>query len=711
MITDAAQSLLERRYFNSDETSWTDVCSRVAKNVSEEEPHDITHWRREFYKIMKDLDFIPNSPTLMNAGTPIQYLSACMVLPVEDSIEGIFESVKNAAIINQAGAGTGFSFSKIRPEGDIVNSTGGVASGPISFMKNFDTATETVKQGGRRKGANMGVLRVDHPDIFQFINCKDTDGEFSNFNLSVGITDEFMDALENDEMFDLINPRTGEVVNQVFANHIWQAIITQAWKNGEPGIIFLDEINRRHPINEEIDAVNVCGEQPLLPNEQCTLGAINLSNMIENDEINWAHLKSVIASAVRFLDNCIDANKYPLPELEVMAKKYRKIGLGVMGWAEMLIKLGIPYNSEEALELAEKLSGFINEHAIYTSEILSVEKGEFLGFDNTTIESWRRNAVLTTVAPTGSRSQIANTSGGIEPFFEFKYYHTDKDGIVTAFDYDFGDVDERALVTAQEIESEWHIKMQAAWQKNVGASISKTINLSEDVTIKDVGKMYQMAYELGCKGLTIYRDGSRENQPLNKEPQHIDKTSEISMERGFVETAKLEADGTRYKMQTGCGTCYATITNDEEKILETFIETKNGGCKSSMEAMSRLISLALRGGVKIEDVVDQLKSVSPCIAYIREENTDKGTSCPSAVGYKLIKEAKKLNKENDTNEEVASGNVTIRNNARPSDFIELEAMEVNEEENRGAICPDCGAEIRQASGCVVCEVCGWSQCG
>lgn len=701
VLTKGAQELLERRYFVEDEETWVDLCYRVAVNISEQETHDIDHWRREFLKIMKDLDFIPNSPTLMNAGTPIQYLSACMVLPVDDSIEGIFESVKNAAIVNQAGAGTGFSFSKIRPEGDIVNSTGGIASGPISFMKNFDMATQTVKQGGRRKGANMGVLRVDHPDIFDFITCKDEDGVFENFNLSVGLTDEFMKALENGDTFDLVNPRNGEVYTTVFASEIWELIVKQAHKNGEPGIVFLDEINRKHPINEEIHAVNVCGEQPLLENEQCTLGAINLSNMVIDGEIAWTKLESVIKSAVRFLDNSIDANKYPVDGLEEKAKLYRKIGLGVMGWAEMLINLGIPYDSEEALFLAEELGKFINDNAIWASEILGAEKGYFPGFDNTEIEVPRRNAVLTTVAPTGSRAQIANTSYGIEPFYDFKYYHVDKDGIVTEFDYDFGDADEEVLRKAPDISPFWHIRMQASWQKHIGSSISKTINLPAETTAEEVSEMYMLAYKLGCKGMTVYRDGSRENQPLNAgDVNSNDKkeTEQTILERGYIETAKLEADGTRYKMQTGCGTCYATLTNDGDKILETFIETKNGGCKSSMEAMSRLVSLALRGGIHIDDVVDQLKSVSPCIAYVRQEDTDKGTSCPSAVAYKLLKEKQKLMLKDETV-------VTAE------EFENLIEGVSKEESNNSALCPDCGGELRQASGCVVCEVCGWSQCG
>lgn len=693
-LTKGAKKLLKRRYFTGDESSWTDVCSRVATNVAKEEKHDHIHWRREFYKALADLDFIPNSPTLMNAGTPIQYLSACMVLPVDDSIEGIFETVKNAAIINQAGAGTGFSFSKIRPKNDVVNSTGGIASGPISFMRNFDMATETVKQGGRRKGANMGLLRVDHPDIYDFVTCKDEDGAFRNFNISVGITDKFMNAVKKGELFDLVNPRTGEIHTQIFASDLWNTIVEQAHKNGEPGLVFLDEINRRHPINEEIEAVNVCGEQPLLPNEQCTLGAINLSNMVIDGEISWTKLERVVDVGVRFLDNSIDANKYPIEGLEEMAKKYRKIGLGVMGWAEMLIKLDIPYNSEEALFLAEELSEFINKRAVWASEIIGTEKGYFPGFDNTTIETPRRNSVLTTVAPTGSRAQLANTSYGIEPFFAFKYYHRDKDGNINSFDYDFTEyASEEALVSAQNISPEWHIKMQAAWQKNIGSSISKTINLPDGITKEEVEQMYMLAYELKCKGITVYRDGSREDQPLNtgdKKASHDKEVSKTSSDRGFVETAKLEANGTRYKMQTGCGTCYANITNDGDKVIETFIETKNGGCKSSIEAVSRLTSLALRGGISLKDVVDQLKSVSPCLSYVMQDGTDRGTSCPSAVAYKLIKEADKLL-------------------ANEEESPEVKEVIIQEEVN--VKCPECGSALKQASGCIVCEICGWSQCG
>jgi len=690
-LTINAKELLRKRYFTEDENSWADLCDRVSTNIAEQEDIDKLFWQTKFYETLYDVDFLPNSPTLMNAGTPLQYLSACMVLPIDDSIEGIFETVKNAAIVNKSGAGTGFSFSNIRPEGDIVNSTGGKASGPISFMKNFDTATETVKQGGRRKGANMGVLRVDHPDIYKFIKCKDEDGVFTNFNISVGITDDFMKAVEQDTLFDLVNPKTKDVWDVVKAKDLWDTIIYQAWKNGEPGVIFLDEINRRHPINEEIHAVNVCGEQPLLPNEQCTLGAINLAHMLKDGEIDWSKIEDTIEVAVRFLDNSIDANNYPVEELETMAKKYRKIGLGVMGWAEMLIKLGIPYNSEEAINLAEEMSRFINEHAIWKSEILGAEKGFFPGLSNTNIKNPRRNAVLTTVAPTGSRSQIANTSGGIEPFFEFKYYHRDKDGHITEFDYDFGDVNPAALVVAKEISPEWQIKMQAAWQKHIGSSISKTINMYNDVTVEEVDKIFKLAYRKSCKGITVYRDGSRKDQPLSAK-------KEETKNRGYVEPAMIEASGSRYKMQTGCGTMYCTVTNDEEKIIETFIETKNGGCKSSTEAMSRLISLALRGGIKLEDVVDQLKSVSPCLSYVMRDNTDEGTSCPYAVGIKLLKEYKKL--------ELGEEDKELK-------LAEEKKILVKEhyKDDKDSFCPDCGNKLRHASGCVVCDICGWSKCG
>ena len=352
MITENAKSLLEDRYMLENENSWSDICNRVAKNIAEQE-EDPTKYQSKFYDIIHDLDFIPNSPTLMNADTDLQFLSACLVLPVEDSMEGIYDAIKNQALVTKAGAGTGFAFSDLRPKGDIVHSTNKQSTGPLSFMKVFDQSTEAVKQGGRRKGANMGVLNVHHPDIEDFIDAKTEEGVLENFNLSVGITDEFMEALENGEKYKLYNPRNNKIWDTIPAKRVWDKIVKNAHKNGEPGVVFLDEINRKHPVNEEIKGVNVCGEQPLLEGESCNLGAINLANFVEGDEVNWHRLKDVIKTATRFLDDVIDANDYPIDLIEKKTKKYRKIGLGVMGWHEMLIKLNVRYDSEKALELAE----------------------------------------------------------------------------------------------------------------------------------------------------------------------------------------------------------------------------------------------------------------------------------------------------------------------------------------------------------------------
>ena len=551
--TEAAMSLLRDRYMQDDEHSWLGICNRVAHNIASQETEEENqiYYEGEFFDILKRMDFIPNSPTLMNAGTDLQFLSACLVLPVEDSIEGIFSAIKEQAQVSKAGAGTGFAFSRLRPKGSLVSSTGEPSSGPIPFMEIFDKNTDAIIQGGRRKGANMAVMRVDHPDITEFINIKYepdrrnqeilqklkdnmqlnreqiakakrilVESQFTNFNISVGANAKFMEAVEKDGEIELTNPKDGESWGKIPARELWQKIIERAWTNGDPGMVWLDKINEEHPVNERIESVNVCGEVPLLPYESCNLGAINLANFAEKGSFDWSRLEKVIPVAVRFLDNVIDANEYPVPDIEKSTKEYRKIGVGVMGFHEALIRQNIAYDSEEGLEFAEYLFQFINSKAIEASQDLAKEKGKFPGFDNTTIDKPRRNAVLTTVAPTGSRSMIANTSGGIEPFYSMKYKHIDSEGNERMMDYDFTEVaDDDVLVTALEIEPEWHVRMQAAAQRYVGSAVSKTVNLPNDATVKDVSDIYKMAYDLGCKGITIYRNGSRAEQVLNDCPE------------------------------------------------------------------------------------------------------------------------------------------------------------------------------------------------
>lgn len=520
-----------------------------------------------FYGIMSRLEFLPNSPTLMNAGTEIGQLAACFVLPVGDSIEEIFDALKYMALIHKSGGGTGFSFSRLRPSGDIVGSTKGVASGPVSFMRIFDVATDVIKQGGRRRGANMGILRVDHPDILEFISAKAKEGFFSNFNLSVGVTDAFMEAVEKDETYNLINPRTGEPVKRLRARSIFNSLVLSAWKTGDPGIIFLDEINRHNPTPKigQIESTNPCGEVPLLPYESCNLGSINLSKMVKDGEVDWDRLRGVVRLAVHFLDNVIDASKYPLPQVNKMTKANRKIGLGVMGFAEMLIQLNIPYDSNEAVDVAEKVMSFISKEALKRSEELALERGSFPNFDESI---WKergykalRNATLTTIAPTGTISIIAGTSSGIEPLFAISFirnvigtqlFETNPLFEKVARERGFysselmteiarkGSIQDmknipedvrRIFVTAFDIEPEWHVKMQAAFQKYVDNAVSKTVNLPQDATLDDVYKIYWLAYKLKCKGITVFRYGSRREQVLVTQPpeeQYIRAASEYA---------------------------------------------------------------------------------------------------------------------------------------------------------------------------------------
>jgi ribonucleoside-diphosphate reductase alpha chain len=511
----------------------------------------VEEYAKKFYEIMVNLEFLPNSPTLMNANTVLGQLSACFVIPVEDSIESIYDALKYTAIIHKSGGGTGFSFSKLRPQGDMVGSTKGVASGPVSFMQIFDVSTDVIKQGGKRRGANMGILRVDHPDIVQFINAKGFEGKFKNFNLSVAITDSFMEALENDENIKLINPRTREPVGEMPARQIWNLITSQAWKTGDPGVIFIDEINRHNPtpLLGEIEATNPCGEQPLLPYESCNLGSINLSRFVENGSINWEKLRKVVRIAVRFLDDVIDANKYSLPQIEYMTKQTRKIGLGVMGFAEMLIKLGIPYASNEALEIGEKVMEFIEKVSHEESSNIANAKGVFLAWENSI---WfekgirMRNATTTTIAPTGSISIIAGTSSGIEPLFALVYVrqileNTEMLEVNQLFEEELkrrglysdslmrdvarrGTIQDmnippdlkRLFLTAHDMDFRWHVLMQAVFQRHTDNAVSKTINMRNDATLEEVEKAYMLAYKLRCKGITIYRDRSKREQVLYK---------------------------------------------------------------------------------------------------------------------------------------------------------------------------------------------------
>jgi ribonucleoside-diphosphate reductase alpha chain len=553
--------VLERRYLVRDESGSIvetprGMFNRVAKAIASAEllygsESEVLRWEEEFYGMMSRLEFLPNSPTLMNAGTSIGQLSACFVLPVGDSMVEIFEAVKNMALIHQSGGGTGFSFSRLRPKNDVVKSTGGIASGPVSFMQIFDTATDVVKQGGRRRGANMGVLSVYHPDVLEFITVKSRTDLFKNFNLSVAVTDEFMQALAEGKQYSLRNPRTGQEVETKWAQDVFDLIVATAWKCGDPGLIFIDEVNRHNPTPDlgRIDATNPCGEQPLLPYESCNLGSINLSAMMNGGELDWDKLGATVRKAVRFLDDVIDATRFPLSEIEQVTKGNRKIGLGVMGFAEMLIKMGIPYDSEEAVDAGERLMQFVTDTARSASVDLARERGSFPNFERSV---WRRkgcdrlrNATVTSIAPTGTIGLIAGVSSGIEPVFALSYFRNIADGTrlleqnalfeQTARDKGFyasglmteiartGSIRDvtgipadvrRTFVTALDISPGWHVRMQAAFQKYTDNGVSKTVNLPHSATLRDVRDVYLLAHEMKCKGITVYRYGARAGQTL-----------------------------------------------------------------------------------------------------------------------------------------------------------------------------------------------------
>ncbi len=744
-LTENALRVLERRYLQKDKEGRVietpaELFRRVAKAIASAEtgydsPADTAAVEEEFYGIMSNLEFLPNSPTLMNAGRELGQLSACFVLPIEDSMESIFDAVKNTALIHKSGGGTGFSFSRLRPETDRVGSTGGVASGPISFMKAFDATTDVIKQGGTRRGANMAILNVDHPDIEKFITAKEDMSSLTNFNLSVAVTEEFMEAVKSDSDFNLINPRTGEVQKTVKAKDLFDRIVDMAWKTGDPGIVFIDRINEYNPTPQlgKIESTNPCGEQPLLPYESCNLGSINLSRMLQESEgkmvIGYDKLAATIKTAVRFLDNVIDVNRFPLEEITKMTRSTRKIGLGIMGFADMLIQMGIPYDSEEALKTGEDVMKFVNDEAMKTSVALAEERGVFPAFEGSIYDIPEgprpRNATCTTIAPTGTLSIIAGCSSGIEPLFALSYIHNILDGaqmveVNPFFDqaakeqgfytdklmeqlatgtqlHSMNDIPEdvkQLFVTAHDISPEWHVKMQASFQKSTHNAVSKTVNFPEDATREDIAKVYMMAYEEELKGITIYRDKSREYQPLSTGPaekneQEMPVRTGISpRERPKVTTATVE------EVLTGCGGIYVTVGSDEFGICEVFLTLgKSGGCASAqLEAIGRLISVALRSGIDMNSIIKQLRGIRcPSIAWSEGKSI---LSCADAI-------ATILERHNNTD--------TGNDEETSTSFTPIQPT-IGLTRNVGGQCPDCGSLLAYQEGCFICHGCGYTKC-
>jgi ribonucleoside-diphosphate reductase alpha chain len=732
-LTPNALTVLSKRYFlkNSKGETIEDVdkmFGRVAGAVSNAERvlfpdgNCAESMKIAFFDMLRNLEFLPNSPTLMNAGRKNGQLSGCFVLPIGDSMEEIFEAVKQAALVHKSGGGTGFSFSSLRPANDVVRSTSGVSSGPVSFMSVFNSATEAIKQGGTRRGANMGCLRVDHPDIKAFITCKSEQGAFNNFNISVLLTEQFMEAVAKGNKYPLRNPRNGQVVVYEDAKEVFDLIVQMAWKNGEPGIIFIDRINEcnQTPNIGKIESTNPCGEQPLLPYESCNLGSINLSRMLTPDkELDWTKLQETTKKAVRFLDDVVTVNQYPAPEIDAATKANRKIGLGVMGFADMLIDLGIPYNSDAAVQLGEKIMLEIELVGREESVALGHSRGSFPNFEGS---DWQtrigldamRNATVTTIAPTGTLSIIAGCSSGIEPLFALAYSRNVGSTLGSDLQVDvhpafatiakergfysqelmqkiaekgscqgMSEVPEdvqRVFITSMDIDPEWHVKMQAAFQKHTDNAVSKTVNMPEASTQTDIEAIYKLAYELGCKGITVYRYGSRDVQVLNIGCGGKNKIEEVAPRVRPVVTS-----GTTERIRTGCGNMYVTINEDDQGLCEIFTRLgKAGGCASSqLEAIGRLVSLSLRAGVDVADIKKHLRGIRcPELGW---DQCGQVQSCADAIGIAIEHH---LDRKNGTTTTVPTKTI--------SDIV---------------VCPDCGSYIEHAAGCATCRVCGWSKCG
>jgi len=724
-FSDNARFVLHKRYLRKDDNGEIietpeEMLWRVASAVAYAEESyggGSEEWAEKFYNMMAELEFMPNSPTLMNAGTAKGQLSACFVLPIGDSMEDIFGALSATALVHKSGGGTGFNFSGVRPAGDRVRSTSGVASGPISFMELFDHTTEVVKQGGTRRGANMGILEVSHPDIKTFITIKKESKKLTNFNISVGLPDAFMKAVENGGEWDLINPRTGEKTSTESAVELWDMLIDGAWKSGDPGVVFLDRIESGNmvPSCGRLDSTNPCGEQPLFPYESCNLGSINLMMMAdEHGEIDWDHLDRTVRMAVRFLDNVIDCNTYPLDAINEMTRANRKIGLGIMGWAELLFAREIRYGSRESLDLAEKVMGFIQRVGHEESEALAGVRGSFPNWKGSLWEAQgrpMRNATVTTIAPTGTISLIADCSSGIEPVFALAFRRKAFDGDTLVYVNGFleralakmgeqsahvlesvlatgtlenVDVPSRlkqVFVTAHDIPYREHVEMQAAFQKYTDNAVSKTINLPHSATHEDVRDSYLLAYSLECKGITIYRDRCKETQVLYHGAETAESKPKKSPDAaGRVKPRKRPSNllGSTVKIQTSFGNLYLTLNMFENEPFELFATLGKSGkdTQAHTEALGRLISLLLRSSVPVRSIIEQLKGIGGSQPVLENDGDGIILSLPDAIAQGL---------------ERALG-------------------QTFEASGAGDMCPSCGAPLVHAEGCMRCVSCDYSKC-
>src|SRR5438034_1136137 len=804
-----AVTVLERRYLVKDDQGKPaerpeDLFWRVARTIAEPDRRygasdkALEGLAETFFELMATRVWMPNSPTLMNAGRPLGQLSACFVLPVDDALSnersGIYDTLRAMALVHQSGGGTGFSFSRLRPKNDVVRSTMGVASGPVSFMKLYDASTDVVKQGGTRRGANMGILRVDHPDILEFVTCKDDLTQVTNFNISVAVTDAFMKAVEEGTSYDLIHPRSGKVMGQLDARDVFRQIVHGAWKTGEPGVYFIDRANYYNPVPRlgSYEATNPCGEQPLLPYDVCNLGSINLGLFVKQGDVDWERLRTAVHVCTHFLDNVIDANKYPLAEIDDLANRIRRIGLGVMGWADLLVHLGIPYDSDEGVALGRRVMEFVDEEAKVASEQLAEQRGVFpewetsiwgpdascaRGPDGERVRPMRRlrNCNLTTVAPTGTISIIANCSSGIEPLFAVAFMRNQAGVLMPDVNEDFvaiarqegwysddlmqriaeaGHIHfdavpaqwQRVFVTAHDVTPEWHIQMQAAFQEFTDSAISKTCNFGHDATEEYVEKIYRYAYKLGCKGVTVYRDASREMQVLStgataKKVQEQAANGQTAVAEALGRIAELEAElertrgmlhdaeaenlqrrakrsrpdllkGSTRRIETPLGTMYVTITEDDRgQPFEVFISLgKAGGAlMADVEAIGRLISLALRSSIPLKEIYRQLRGISSDRAV--GLGPHKVLSVPDAIGIafeKWMQDKQGIQQDLLGTAAAAPGVATpVRESVGAR---ELFGERGREQEFLGA-CPDCGSQLTFAEGCAKCHVCGYSECG